>query len=141
MRLVHIGDGQSWCPLKWARALHDQVELRSAPTHGFVPEFNFLIPERQRLALATRPDCAYDGLARKVLAACASGSEHMAARMRELGATEVARLLVANGGSLQSALQRQVQALGLASGKPAPGIKHGLFAPAVERFLARLREC
>lgn len=55
MRLVLIGDGESPHLLKWARALHDKVDLWAASTRGFAPEFSFLIPERQRLALNTAP--------------------------------------------------------------------------------------
>ena len=235
MRLVLIGDGESPHLLKWARALHDQVELWAASTRGFAPEFSFLVPEQRRLALQTSPrhgggnlavlaqlprlgawlarvqpdwlhahyltshgtlawaarrgwrlkariagsawgsdilvtpqqGWAYHWLTRQVLQACevcTSDSAHMAQRMRELGAREVmtfpfglealpkqnarkqpwlffanrglepiyrpdrviatfaavaavqpqARLVVANDGSLRTALQAQVQALGLA---------------------------
>ena len=59
MRLVLIGDGQSPHLLKWARALSPHVDLWAASTRGFAPEFSFLIPERQMLALETAP--AHDG--------------------------------------------------------------------------------
>ncbi|MDN3920980.1 glycosyltransferase [Roseateles violae] len=55
MRLVLIGDGESPHLLKWARALAPQVDLWAASTRGFAPEFNFLVPEQQRLALNTAP--------------------------------------------------------------------------------------
>ncbi|MET0517345.1 MAG: glycosyltransferase [Burkholderiaceae bacterium] len=55
MRLVLIGDGESPHLLKWARALQPHVDLWAASTRGFAPEFSFLIPEAQRLALNTRP--------------------------------------------------------------------------------------
>jgi len=55
MKLVLIGDGESPHLLKWARALQPHVDLWAASTRGFAPEFSFLIPERQRLALNTAP--------------------------------------------------------------------------------------
>ena len=160
MRLVLIGDGESPHLLKWARALAPHVDLWAASSRGFAPDFNFLIPERQRLALNTAPvqgggnlavikqlpklgawlaevnadwlhahyltshgtlawaaktgwrlrariagsawgsdilvtpnrSWAYHWLIRKVLRACTvctSDSQHMTARMKELGAGEV----------------------------------------------------
>lgn len=160
MRLVLIGDGESPHLLKWARALQPHVDLWAASTRGFAPEFSFLIPEAQRLALNTSPahgggnlavlkqlpklgewlarvqpdwlhahyltshgtlawaakkgwrlkariagsawgsdilvtpqqGWAYRWLTRQVLGACAictSDSQHMTARMKELGAAEV----------------------------------------------------
>jgi len=160
MRLVLIGDGESPHLLKWARALSEEVDLWAVSTRSFAPEFNFLLPKNQMLALETSPDHAggnaavlkhlprmgrwlaevkadwlhahyltsagtmawaakrgwglkakiagsawgsdilvtpnqgwgYNWLTRKVLANCAittSDSQHMAARMRELGAGEV----------------------------------------------------
>ena len=158
--LVLIGDGESPHLLKWARALAPHVDLWAASSRGFAPDFNFLIPERQRLALNTAPvqgggnlavikqlpklgawlaevnadwlhahyltshgalawaaktgwrlrariagsawgsdilvtpnqGFAYRWLTRKVLRACTvctSDSQHMTARMKELGAREV----------------------------------------------------
>ena len=160
MRLVLIGDGE--CPhlLKWARALAPHVDLWAASSRGFAPEFRFLIPKNQMLALNTLPEhgggnvallkqlpklgawlaevnadwlhahyltshgtlawaakagwrlrarivgsawgsdilvtpnqgWAYHWLTRKVLRACTvctSDSQHMTARMKELGAGEV----------------------------------------------------
>ena len=234
MRLVLIGDGQSPHLLKWARALAPEVDLWAASTRGFVPEFDFIMPRRQRLTLDTNPahgggnfavlaqlpklgrwlaevkadwlhahyltshgtlawaakkgwrlgaqiagsawgsdilvtpdqGRAYRWLTSQVLRACAvttADSQHMAARMRELGASEVmtfpfglealpkqgarkspwlffanrglepiyrpervieafaavaalrpeARLVLANDGSLRSAIEAQVDALGL----------------------------
>jgi glycosyltransferase involved in cell wall biosynthesis len=56
MRLVLIGDGESPHLLKWARALSQQgIDLWAASTRGFAPEFNFLVPEQQRLTLDTHP--------------------------------------------------------------------------------------
>ncbi|MDY0744284.1 glycosyltransferase [Paucibacter sp. R3-3] len=55
MKLVLIGDGQSPHLLKWARALAPEVDLWAASTRGFAPEFDFLIPRRQRLSLDTNP--------------------------------------------------------------------------------------
>jgi len=55
VKLVLIGDGQSPHLLKWARALAPEVDLWAASTRGFVPEFDFLIPRRQRLSLDTNP--------------------------------------------------------------------------------------
>ena len=256
MRLVLIGDGQSPHLLKWARALAPQVDLWAASTRGFAPEFDFLMPKRQRLALDTNPahgggniavlaqlpklgrwlaevkadwlhahyltshgtlawaarkgwrlnakiagsawgsdilvtpqqGWAYHWLTRQVLGACAvctSDSQHMTARMHELGAGEVmtfpfgleampkqnvrktpwlffanrglepiyrphrvleafaavaaqqpeARLVVANDGSLRSALEEQVQAMGLASrvefvGRLHPQTQAGHYARA-----------
>lgn len=160
MRLVLIGDGESPHLLKWARALADKVDLWIASSRGFAPEFSFVLPKRQQLALNTNPahgggnigviaqlttlgpwlkevdadwlhahyltshgtlawaarrgwrlraqiagsawgsdilvapqqGWAYRWLTRKVLASCAictSDSQHMTARMRELGAGEV----------------------------------------------------
>ena len=160
MRLVLIGDGESPHLLKWARALSKEVDLWAVSTRGFAPEFNFLLPKNQMLALETSPEHAggnaallrhlprmgrwlaevkadwlhahyltsagtmawaakrgwglkakiagsawgsdilvtpnqgwgYHWITRKVLAHCAittSDSQHMAARMRELGAREV----------------------------------------------------
>ncbi|MBV8502066.1 MAG: glycosyltransferase family 4 protein [Paucibacter sp.] len=160
MRLVLIGDGESPHLLKWARALGTEVDLWAVSTRGFAPEFHFLIPAKQMLALGAaldhaggnvallkqlpklgawlarvQPDWihahyltsagtlawvarrgwglkakiagsawgsdilvtpdqgwAYRWLTRKVLSQCAvltSDSQHMAARMRELGAAEV----------------------------------------------------
>ena len=56
MRLVLIGDGESPHLLKWARALSKEVDLWAVSTRGFAPEFNFLIPAKQLLALDTSPD-------------------------------------------------------------------------------------
>jgi glycosyltransferase involved in cell wall biosynthesis len=160
MRLVLIGDGESPHLLKWARALAPQVDLWAASSRGFAPEFSFLIPKNQLLALNTAPahgggngallkqlpklgawlaevnadwlhahyltshgtlawaakagwrlrariagsawgsdilvtpnqGWAYRWLTRKVLSACTvctSDSQHMTARMKELGAKEV----------------------------------------------------
>ena len=55
MRLVLIGDGESPHLLKWARALSPQVDLWAASSRGFAPEFRFLIPNNQMLALSTAP--------------------------------------------------------------------------------------
>ncbi|WP_077038021.1 glycosyltransferase [Pelomonas sp. KK5] len=55
MRLVLIGDGMSPHLLKWARALAPEVDLWAASTRGFTPEFDFVIPREQRLALQTNP--------------------------------------------------------------------------------------
>ena len=160
MRLVLIGDGESPHLLKWARALAPHVDLWAASSRGFAPEFSFLIPKNQLLALNTAPahgggngallkqlpklgawlaevnadwlhahyltshgtlawaakagwrlrariagsawgsdilvtpnqGWAYRWLTRKVLSACTvctSDSQHMTARMKELGAKEV----------------------------------------------------
>jgi len=160
MRLVLIGDGESPHLLKWARALAPHVDLWAASSRGFAPEFSFLIPKNQMLALNTAPEhgggnfallkqlpklgawlaevnadwlhahyltshgtlawaakagwtlrariagsawgsdilitpnqgFAYRWLTRKVLSACTvctSDSQHMTARMKELGAKEV----------------------------------------------------
>jgi len=56
MRLVLIGDGQSPHLLKWARALHGEVELWAVSSRGFLPEFEALVPAERHLALGTRPD-------------------------------------------------------------------------------------
>jgi len=56
VRLVLIGDGESPHLLKWARALSKEVDLWAVSTRGFVPEFNFLLPAKQMLALQTTPD-------------------------------------------------------------------------------------
>ena len=58
MRLVLIGDCESPHMLKLARALGKEVDLWAASTRGFAPEFNFLIPAKQMLALQTSPDHA-----------------------------------------------------------------------------------
>jgi glycosyltransferase involved in cell wall biosynthesis len=56
VRLVLIGDGESPHLLKWARALSREVDLWAVSTRGFVPEFTFLLPKRQMLALDTTPE-------------------------------------------------------------------------------------
>lgn len=56
MRLVLIGDGESPHLLKWARALAPHVDLWAASSRGFAPEFSFLIPRNQMLALNTAPE-------------------------------------------------------------------------------------
>lgn len=160
LRLVLIGDGESPHLLKWARALAPRVQLWAISSRGFMPGWELLVPDAQRLALNTRPEhgggnvallkqlpkvgawlsavdadwihahyltshgslawaarlgwrlraqiagsawgsdilvtpnqsAAYRWLTRKVLKACAvttSDSQHMADRMRELGAGEV----------------------------------------------------
>jgi glycosyltransferase involved in cell wall biosynthesis len=160
LRLVLIGDGESPHLLKWARALAPRVQLWAISSRGFMPGWELLVPDAQRLALNTRPEhgggniallkqlpkvgawlsavdadwihahyltshgslawaarlgwrlraqiagsawgsdilvtpdqsAAYRWLTRKVLKACAvttSDSQHMADKMRELGAGEV----------------------------------------------------
>ncbi|MFO1228114.1 glycosyltransferase family 4 protein [Roseateles sp.] len=160
LRLVLIGDGESPHLLKWARALAPRVQLWAISSRGFMPGWELLVPDAQRLALNTRPEhgggnvallkqlpkvgawlsavdadwihahyltshgslawaarlgwrlraqiagsawgsdilvtpnqsTAYRWLTRKVLKACAvttSDSQHMADKMRELGAGEV----------------------------------------------------
>ena len=56
MKLVLIGDGESPHLLKWAKALSREVDLWAVSTRGFTPEFNFLMPKRQMLALETSPE-------------------------------------------------------------------------------------
>jgi len=63
VRLVLIGDGESPHLLKWARALSQEVDLWVASTRGFAPEFNFLVPAKQMLALDTAPDHAGGNIA------------------------------------------------------------------------------
>jgi glycosyltransferase involved in cell wall biosynthesis len=63
VRLVLIGDGESPHLLKWARALSKEVDLWVASTRGFAPEFNFLVPAKQMLALQTSPDHAGGNIA------------------------------------------------------------------------------
>ena len=160
LRLVLIGDGESPHLLKWARALAPRVQLWAISSRGFMPGWELLVPDAQRLALNTRPEhgggnvallkqlpkvgawlsavdadwihahyltshgslawaarlgwrlraqiagsawgsdilvtpnqsAAYRWLTKKVLKACAvttSDSQHMADKMRELGAGEV----------------------------------------------------
>ena len=160
LRLVLIGDGESPHLLKWARALAPRVQLWAISSRGFMPGWELLVPDAQRLALNTRPEhgggnvallkqlpkvgawlsavdadwihahyltshgslawaarlgwrlraqiagsawgsdilvtpnqsAAYRWLTKKVLKACAvttSDSQHMADKMRELGAAEV----------------------------------------------------
>jgi L-malate glycosyltransferase len=160
LRLILIGDGESPHLLKWARALAPRVQLWAISSRGFMPGWELLVPDAQRLALNTRPEhgggnvallkqlpkvgawlsavdadwihahyltshgslawaaklgwrlrakiagsawgsdilvtphqsAAYRWLTKKVLKACAvttSDSQHMADKMRELGAGEV----------------------------------------------------
>lgn len=58
MKLVLIGDAESPHLLKWARALAQApgVELWSASSRGFTPEFEGLLPAARRYAMQTKPD-------------------------------------------------------------------------------------
>lgn len=58
LKLVLIGDGESPHLLKWARALKPRVQLHAISSRGFLPEFQQLLPDVQRLALNTEPDHA-----------------------------------------------------------------------------------
>lgn len=59
LRLVLIGDGESPHLLKWARALAPRVQLWAISSRGFMPGWELLVPDAQRLALGTQPE--YEG--------------------------------------------------------------------------------